>query len=552
MADHVTRDTARTADEVTEAVARWCWWEEHDGAECPAHRIPKAAELAEWLPECPAVTRDEAADLLAALYPAGATWERISIGGPATVGGDDPERWLHEGTPHLCAFIRAPEPQPGMLAVPDGRGGWSAVVTADIQDAHRAWSALPDPRPRHPLAPVVDAWQRRAPDLRGATVTATVHDNANGGMIRRPVLLSTVRRVAWRPDPEGPDPLVTGAVVDGQPMAAQRPDTTDLFPVRKRRPRRKFKPGEQAALPLPVVPPIPHDLRLVALADLAGDPLLQGDVLALLAFAWAADRPLVLLEREGAKLLSRHRDGHPRPPVDTDFPRFWEAAAALRALLAFDPGGSGAWVDLATVEVPRIRPVDRVTIGPPAWARGEHVGKWTLTAEASAASIARAVSGEQGMAGRIVTGIEYRLAAGYTGRPGTVAPDLRPADRRRKASAGPLVELDWRTCLRLAGAWWDATNPVADKAALARYRRAVTTLERRGYFVPDSNPRAEAPAGDSVEIFSRRSGGRGRPAGLLVRASARFVEAARLAQLPSGKGFETRLLTDWAGLTPER
>ncbi|MDE0227297.1 MAG: hypothetical protein OXJ62_00400 [Spirochaetaceae bacterium] len=411
---------------------------------------------------------------------------------------------------------------------------------------HAGWCK--SPQLFHPLAPLVDAWQRRPPDLSAATVTATASGAPGEGMIRRAALVSTLRRTAWRPDEGGPDPLVTGAVVDGEPMAAPRPDTVDLFPVRKCRPRRRFKPGEQCTLPLPVVPTIHHDLRLIALADLSGDPVLQGDVLALMAFAWAADRPLHVTVRAGAALLARSRDGKPRAQIKpTDETRFWEASAALRALVARDPAGTGAWTDLATVEIPRVRPVDRVTIGPPAWARVGSLGKWTLTAEASAASVARAVSGKQGMAGRIITGIEYRLAAGWTGRSGTVAPDLRPADRRRKASPGPVVELDWRTVLMLAGDWWDRANPQADRAAWDRYSRAVQTLRRRGYFVPDT-PRAEAPAGDSVEIVDRVRAARWRPAGLLVRASARFVQAARLAQQPQGRGFETRKLVDWVGL----
>lgn len=400
---------------------------------------------------------------------------------------------------------------------------------------------------RSPVGPLVVAWQEGPPSLDRATVTTTVSDDPGRGMTRRPALVSTLRRVHWRDD--GPDPLVNGAVVDGKPMAAWRADTVDLFPVRKRRPRRRFKPGEQRTLPIPVVPAIPHDLRLVALADLAGDPALQGDVLALLAFAWVADRPLILTAAEGAALLARDRHGMPRRPVLTDIPRFWEAAYELRALVVWDPGGSGAWANLATVEVPQVHPVDQVMIGPPPWARPLTPGtKWTLTAESSAASMKRAVSGEQGLCGRIITGIEYRLAAGYTGRPGTPAPDLRPADRRRKASAGPVVELDWRTCLRLSGDWWDESDPKADEKARDRYRRAVGTLERRGYFVPDGKLHAEAPAGDSVEIVGRVRPARGRAGGLLVRASARFVQAARLAQMPDGKGFETRLLTDWAGL----
>ena len=415
-----------------------------------------------------------------------------------------------------------------------------------VVDALAAVPERPDATSgRSLLAALVDTWPK---PLVEATATVTLHDAPGAGMMRRPALVSTLRRVHWRDD--GDAPLVTGAVVDGEPMAAERPDTADLFPVRKRRPRRKFKPGEQAVLPLPAVPTIPHDLRLVALADLAGDPAMQGDVLALMAFAWAADRPLNLTGPEGASLLARARDGTPRAQIKpSDVDRFWEASAALRALVAWDPSGTARWANLATVEVPSVRPVERVTLGPPAWARdGSDGSKWTLTAEASAASIKRGVSGKQGQAGRIITGLEYRLASGYTGRRGTVAPDLRPADRRRKASPGPVVTLDWRTCLRLAGDWWNEADPAADKAALVRFNRADATLKQRGYYVPDGNLRAEAPAGDSVEIVGRSRGGRGRPGGLLVRASARFVEAARLAQMPRGRGFETRLLTDWAGL----
>ena len=191
-------------------------------------------------------------------------------------------------------------------------------------------------------------------------------------------------------------------------------------------------------------------------------------------------------------------------------PRFWQAAATLRSVLLFDPAGSGRWVDLATVEVPRVNPVDRVTIGPPAWARGQRIGKWTLTAEGSAAALARVTVGKQGLAGRVVTGLEYRIASGYSGKSGTVAPDLRPANARRKAGPGAPVFVTWRHVLRYAGDWWDETDPAQDKAALVRYRRAMATLERRGYFV-GASPGAAAPAGDSVEIVNRvTAGGRGR------------------------------------------
>ena len=211
-------------------------------------------------------------------------------------------------------------------------------------------------------------------------------------------------------------------------------------------------------------------------------------------------------------------------------------------------------MDLAIVQVPRVRPVDRITIGPPAWARGADVGKWTLTAEGSAASLKRVTAGKQSLAGRIVTGLEYRLAAGWSGKPNTIAPYLRPEHPRRGASHGRVKFVSWREAMYGAGDWWDVTDPKADKAALNRYARAVAVLEKRGYFVGE-NLRREAPAGDSVEIVCRQRaarGAHGHPAGLLVRASARFVEAARLAQLPGGAGFEPMLLTEYTGLETPR
>ena len=406
------RMAARTADEILTAEARIAWAKmpEHDGGECPADRIPAPVDLFRWLPECPPSAWDEVTAAELAHGPGAVAWA--------------------SGLSEIVPIVRLPEPMAAHL------------VDRSLVECSRQWRSMPEPLPRHPVAPLVDAWQRRAPNVGAGTVTVTRNDVVGAGMTRRAALVSTLRRVHWRTDEGGAEPLVTGAVVDGEPMAAPRPDTADLFPVRKRRPRRRFQPGEQCTLALPVVPPIPHDLRLIALADLAGDPILQGDVLALLGFAWAADRPLVVTEREGAAMLARARDGRPRAvQVQHDVPRFWQTAYALRALVAWEPGPRGEpgggyrWADLATVEVPSVQPVDRVTIGPPTWAR-PLAGKWTLTAEASAASIARAVSGQHGLAGRIVTGIEYRLAAGWTRAPPAPWPrTCAPLDVARRAPA---------------------------------------------------------------------------------------------------------------------
>ena len=50
-----------------------------------------------------------------------------------------------------------------------------------------------------------------------------------------------------------------------------------------------------------------------------------------------------------------------------------------------------------------------------------------------------------------------------------------------------------------------------------------------------------------MEIVERVRGSRSRPAGLRVRASARMVEAVRLASLRDGRGFGAIRLEDWLG-----
>ena len=522
--------TATTEAEIVRAVARLCWKND----QCPAKAIPAIEKLDAWLLEhCPDEAKGQANELLTHVYPKdGVVWWEMQKPPPPNVSA-------------LCVIIQGTSATANKLSW----SGTQLVIYTDvvtIEEVHDRWLNFPEnQRSTHPLTPLVEAWQRRPSTLAAAITNAT---GKATNMTRRVQLVSTMCRVPWTLDAE-----VSAAHVDGEPMATPLPDPAGLFPQMKRRPRTRFKPGEQRMLKLPTVPSIPTDLRLLALQEVSADPhsspVLPGDVLTLLTFAHVADRPLILTEREGAALLVRDRSGRYRAVQRHDYKRFWEAADRLRTLAVFDPAGTGKWVNLATVEVPSTNPVDRVIIGPPAWAHGTHVGKWTLTAEGSAAAAARVTAGKQSRAGRVVTGIEYRLAAGWNGHPNTIAPDLLPANDRRKTGPGRPVEIDWRNVLRYAGEWWDETDPKADKAALECYNRVVATLMRRGYFVPGSLL-AEAPAGDSVEIVCRVRAARGRRGGLQVRAAARFVQAARLAQQPQGAGFRRLLLTDWAGLPP--
>ena len=149
------------------------------------------------------------------------------------------------------------------------------------------------------------------------------------------------------------------------------------------------------------------------------------------------------------------------------------------------------------------------------------------------------------MAGRIITGIEYRLAACHAGWRFSIPPDLLP-ENGHAAGAGRAVTIGWRDVLHLAGDFWDKTDKADDEAARKRFKRAVEWLHKVGYWAP--HPRAEAPAGDSVEILSSTRPSRGRPMALVVRASARFVEAARLAWQNDGAGFQALSLNDYAGM----
>ena len=124
------------------ARATWAAMPEHRAAQCPPDRIPTPAMLAEWLPECPPTEREHADAVLTAVSGAPAGWQRVNS---------------------LVAMVALPEAVAGAVMLSDGSGGWQPVSLAAIPTVHRRWCAA-DPRPRrHPLAPLVAAWQAAQP-----------------------------------------------------------------------------------------------------------------------------------------------------------------------------------------------------------------------------------------------------------------------------------------------------------------------------------------------------------------------------------------------------
>ena len=155
----LTRFTARTTPEILEAVARWCWHENHPGEACPANRTPTSAEIAAWLPECPKEDRSKANALLAQVVETDLVNPHWS----------DEGRWttlssMGSGRAAKRVLVAA-----GFVADPSAADGPEGEVsltlrTIELPAVHEAWQAIPEgEQPKHPLAPIVEAWQELAP-----------------------------------------------------------------------------------------------------------------------------------------------------------------------------------------------------------------------------------------------------------------------------------------------------------------------------------------------------------------------------------------------------
>ena len=137
---------AQTAADLVECLARLLWAKDNPGKDCPPDRIPTTETLAAWLPEFPEAAHLEAGERLAVLYGlsdgGGCRWR---LGRTATL---KPRRG--EWSLTLLAWER---PSPG-------RPGWGSM--GKLEEVHEVWLALPaKDRRKHPLAPLVAAWQER-------------------------------------------------------------------------------------------------------------------------------------------------------------------------------------------------------------------------------------------------------------------------------------------------------------------------------------------------------------------------------------------------------
>ena len=199
------------------------------------------------------------------------------------------------------------------------------------------------------------------------------------------------------------------------------------------------------------------------------------DVLEPMGVAHAVRRPIVLSVADGAQLLARTRDGGYRRPRESDADRFHEATAELHSIL-LRARPRGQWLEAADV-----LGLDGggYMIGPPSWARWSRL-RWTPTAEGSRVAQPRIASG---VGGRLVSGIEYALAAIYDGEAG-MAPCLMP-DGGKTGNAGPVLKLPLPVLAALMGAG-DVRPAVAGeaeaKAARMRLNRAIEAVYEGGLY----------------------------------------------------------------------
>ena len=171
---HPTYSTAKTADQIIEAVARAAWWNEHGSVGCPPDKIPTEADLC----------------------------EHVAVEGGALIGGAlDAPRLLVEIDPVEYAEPLAPARETqqhagtaagGDVSVPRVRPPLRRFMIPE--DAHAWWLTLPERQSEeHPLLSLVRAWQgrpalveheaRRDKAIVPKVEAGTIHPDRQHGML---------------------------------------------------------------------------------------------------------------------------------------------------------------------------------------------------------------------------------------------------------------------------------------------------------------------------------------------------------------------------------
>ena len=383
-------------------------------------------------------------------------------------------------------------------------------------------SALDAPLPIHTPAP------RAAPDLPRALLHS-------GSLVRLPDVACA----------SGLLPLVRvdALTVDGVPLASPvAAFSSQTFA------RHLFAPpppeGQRDLFPVPRHLLTAHGdavVRSLSVLPLDGSHRspLRGDVYRLLHFAYALTAPACLDEHQGVRLLF----GPQATPSPAALRRWWGALNCASSLTLLLEPATGLWMDLLLVTIePALR---RAWIGPPAWWAGSGPRRaWRLSGGLwrGLGHVRRGrrgpLPGSAGHVYRTVCGLEAALAWSPPGDQSPVPRYLHPV---RPGGPGPDVFVSWPTLLRLSGEYLPDCG-LDDPAGLRRYQRRIRDLSHAGYRLRGRRS-AAAEADDTLEIVEVVRGGRSRPAGVVLRGSASFVESYRLLTVRASGAWQLVDLT---------
>ena len=476
--------------------------------------------LAKWFKHCPVDARTEASVRLETI--------RDFLAWPEGVQTLEPLRWAVIGPEETPLLVVA-----GQLS---SEGSDSPMVRRSDR-LHQAWVAGVEkadqegrPPPRHPLGPLVAAWQarpRRLPQQRLIVVRE-----------RSPPLGAEPIVLIRQPGVLGLAGAVLEAIeMEGEPFASSEPTVEPGGPLAAigSANRRRWYQYRVAAVQGSLFPaPRSLDgrltagtvLRSLASLDLTGDERspLRGDVMRIARIAYALVGKTAITEPEGALLI-----GGGNTPANRR--RWRRALLSARALALINPA-TQRWLPLVDADCD----LEGVAlVGPPRWwLEKKQPRAFRLTGGLFRSRGEGPQARQHDARYRTLDGLEGALAWGPSagrGRGGRLPDALRPI---RRGGPGERVFVPWWQLLRLAG---EPVTSTSGRVAQNRYARRLASLKRAGYFVSGTAASATAPAGDTIELVSRVRAHRERKAGVWIRASARWCAAYA--------GDRVRIGTSW-------
>lgn len=386
-----------------------------------------------------------------------------------------------------------------------------------LDSLHTIWESLPDHQReghgdlKHPLSALIEAWllrQKAHQELPENAKVLTVQK-----MSRVPNQAKTAALASWE---KMPDAAVVE--VDGVPVSSP-------FHYRPRRANSTRESTELLKLPGTTQA---MDLRLALLrnieenADIDRRNPLPGDILYLFTFGSALTGPITLsADRLGGMTAGRFTTAGATPKQKALWRvRAWSAIkwASMDIMMP-----SGHWMPILRIDRGGDLPEGVIRIWPYDWQKGiGHRLTGALTAQSTR-------SDRSGSFSRLVAGLEDYLAAST---PVSRTPRLLQSEH--KGGPGIASEfIPYPVLLARSGFHFDLTDKQSYNATAQLWKRLTAQIESKGYLLP--SPTGEAEAGDTVEIVAIKKGGRGGVGGLIVRASARYIEAHEIIRRARGR-----------------